>query len=322
VAAGLFTELKNLFPESTDKRRELLRHRMVKAGRWILSDDHEVPVFDPETKTFKFREVKEGDIFSLYEWTDHMLSASANSAASTVWKEVVLMRHFGQNYPPSEQEENDFFKTFPRKQLGDLAMNCINEPLRAINIAQAEFQLGNFFTREGKKMVPGIGESYASPLGLIKYLVALEKGVIVDEWSSLEIKRLMYMTAKRIRYASAPRLSDAAVYFKSGSLYQCKPESGFKCGKYQGNVKNVMNSVAIVEHPDGRTYLVALMSNVLKINSAVEHQTIATYQKLGNWTPHVEITRPAFEETLDVFEYSGLISKRHKYDDVIAQPPA
>ncbi|MFA5914897.1 MAG: ABC transporter substrate-binding protein [Burkholderiales bacterium] len=58
------------------------------------------------------------------------------------------------------------------------------------------------------------------------------------------------------------------------------------------------------------------------IDRAVLTQSIATYQKLGCWTPHVEITRPAFEVTLDVFEYSGLISKRHKYDDVIAQPPA
>ncbi|MBE0622905.1 MAG: ABC transporter substrate-binding protein [Burkholderiales bacterium] len=59
-----------------------------------------------------------------------------------------------------------------------------------------------------------------------------------------------------------------------------------------------------------------------KIDRAVLTQTIATYQKLGNWTPHVEITRPAFEVTLDVFEYAGLITKRHKYEDVIAQPPA
>ena len=60
-----------------------------------------------------------------------------------------------------------------------------------------------------------------------------------------------------------------------------------------------------------------------KINArAVLTQTIATYQKLGCWTPHVEITRPAVEVTLDVFEYSGLITRRHKYDEVIAQPPA
>ena len=58
------------------------------------------------------------------------------------------------------------------------------------------------------------------------------------------------------------------------------------------------------------------------IHRDVLAQTIATYQKLGCWTSHVEITRPAFEVTLDVFEYAGLISKRHRYEDVIAQPPA
>lgn len=51
-------------------------------------------------------------------------------------------------------------------------------------------------------------------------------------------------------------------------------------------------------------------------------QTIATYQKLGCWTPHVEITHPAFEVTLDVFQHAGLITRRHKYEDVVAQPPA
>ncbi len=50
--------------------------------------------------------------------------------------------------------------------------------------------------------------------------------------------------------------------------------------------------------------------------------TIATYQKLGNWSPHVEITRPAFEATLDIFQHAKLITKRHKYEDVVAQPPA
>jgi NitT/TauT family transport system substrate-binding protein len=51
-------------------------------------------------------------------------------------------------------------------------------------------------------------------------------------------------------------------------------------------------------------------------------QTIATYQKLGCWTPHLEITRPAFEMTLNVFQHAGLVTRRHKYEDVIAQPPA
>jgi NitT/TauT family transport system substrate-binding protein len=55
---------------------------------------------------------------------------------------------------------------------------------------------------------------------------------------------------------------------------------------------------------------------------AVLEATIAAYQKLGNWTPHVDITRPAFEATLDIFQHSGLITKRHRYEDVVAQPPA
>jgi NitT/TauT family transport system substrate-binding protein len=58
------------------------------------------------------------------------------------------------------------------------------------------------------------------------------------------------------------------------------------------------------------------------IDLAVLTKTIATYQKLGNWSPHVEITRPAFEATLDIFQHAGLITKRHRYEDVVAQPPA
>ena len=277
IAAGLFTELKQLYPDSTEKRQELLRTRMVTADKWIHSDHHEVPIYDPETKAYVFRAAKDGDQFSLYEWADHMLSASANSAASTVWKEVMLMRAFGHNYPPTLEQEKEFFEKTPKNVLSNIAMSTVNDPLRAIGIEQKDWQLGSFFTSNGKKIVPGAGGSRASPLGLLQFLVALERGKVVDEWSSLEIKRLMYMTAKRIRYASSPALNDAAVYFKSGSLYRCKPEPEFKCGKYMGNVENVMNSVAIVEHPDGRTYLVALTSNVLRKNSAVEHQSIATF---------------------------------------------
>jgi NitT/TauT family transport system substrate-binding protein len=58
------------------------------------------------------------------------------------------------------------------------------------------------------------------------------------------------------------------------------------------------------------------------IDPAVLAATIAAYQKLGNWSPHVEITRPAFEATLDIFQHAGLITKRHRYEDVVAPPPA
>ncbi len=58
-----------------------------------------------------------------------------------------------------------------------------------------------------------------------------------------------------------------------------------------------------------------------EIDRAVLATTIAYYQELGCWTPHVEITRPAFDATLDVFQHSGLITRRHKYEDVVAAPP-
>jgi NitT/TauT family transport system substrate-binding protein len=57
------------------------------------------------------------------------------------------------------------------------------------------------------------------------------------------------------------------------------------------------------------------------IDRAVLTSTIAYYQKLGCWSPHVEIMRPAFEVALDVFQHAGLITKRHRYEDVVAAPP-
>ena len=48
---------------------------------------------------------------------------------------------------------------------------------------------------------------------------------------------------------------------------------------------------------------------------------IAVYQRLGCWTPHVEITPRAFEAILDIFEYTGGIDRRYAWDQVCAPPP-
>lgn len=58
------------------------------------------------------------------------------------------------------------------------------------------------------------------------------------------------------------------------------------------------------------------------IGEAVLADCIATYQKLGCWTRHVEITRPAYERTLDVFEFNGQLKSRYRYEQVCAEPPA
>ena len=58
------------------------------------------------------------------------------------------------------------------------------------------------------------------------------------------------------------------------------------------------------------------------IDEAVLADCIGTYQKLGCWTPHTEITRPAYEVILDVFQHAGTISERYDYDLICTTPPA
>jgi hypothetical protein len=170
-----------------------------------------------------------------------------------------------------------FFRDTPRGELARLYIETFETPLSRNGLDLKALRQGSFFTREGKRRVPGSGLSYGTARELIKFLLRMEQGRLVDAFSSREMKRLTYITERRIRYASSPVLSDAAVYFKSGSLYKCAP--GSACRKYHGTVINFMNSVAIVESPAGSRrlyYLVALMSNVLGKNSAVDHQTLAT----------------------------------------------
>jgi len=205
-----------------------------------------------------------------------MMSVSNNGAASIVWREALLMKVFGDKYPELTQEEADaYFKDTPRKEITDLSNDVVNLPLRDLGITSDEWRLGSFFTSGANKYVGDKGGSIGSPLGLMKFLIQLEQGNVIDEASSLEMKRLMYMTDRRIRYAQSPALKEAAVYFKSGSLYKCDRTKGEECGKYMGNVTNFMNSVAIVEHPDNCRYIVVLMTNVLRKNSASDHMALA-----------------------------------------------
>ena len=57
------------------------------------------------------------------------------------------------------------------------------------------------------------------------------------------------------------------------------------------------------------------------IDRDVLTKTIAFYQKLGCWTPHVEITKPAYEVTLDVFQHIGRVKRRYAYEEICALPP-
>jgi hypothetical protein len=276
VLNAFFTELQKIYPNSFKDRQDLMCTKEVRAGQWALYDSHTVPVFNTRNNTLNKRTVQSSDVFLLYEWLDFMMSVSNNGAATVCWREAMLMRVFGQKYPTlTEKEAEEYFRTTPRAELADLAISVVNDPLRTLGIGHEEWRLGTLFTKGGSNYVPPKGGSTGTTLGLMKFLVLLERGQVVDEASSLEMKKLMYMTDRRIRYAAAPSLREAAVYFKSGSLYQCSPEEGYACEKYKGNRNNYMNSVAIVEHYDCTTYLVVLMSNVRKRNSASDHMALA-----------------------------------------------
>ena len=276
VLIGLFNQLSKIYPDDFDKRIQLLKTKVVKAGVWGLTDEHTIPIYNIETKKLVKRQVIASDTFTLFEWADHMLSVSNNGAASIVWREVLLMQAFGEKYPElTEEEALTYFKTTEKKVLTDLGNDVVNLPLRDLGITADEWRLGSFFTRGANTYVGDKGGSIGTPFGVMKFLVQLEQGNVIDAESSLEMKRLMYMTDRRIRYAQAPALKEAAVYFKSGSLYKCDRSNGQVCGKYMGNIQNFMNSVAIVEHPDKTTYMVVLMTNVLGKNSATDHMNLA-----------------------------------------------
>lgn len=278
VVLAIFQALADNWPDVEDRKR-ILKTAMITADSFSHSDHHTVRLFDMETGKLTRRPIQDGDTASVYEYLDWMVSPSSNSAAGMLMRDAMLMRQFGERYPVPEVDIHEFFATTPKKELTELYRKTFYEPLERNGFDLEQFRQGSFFTRQGKINVPGAGNSYATARQLMRFGLLMEQGQLVDEFSSREIKRLLYVTERRIRYSSAPSLNKSAVYFKSGSLYSCKQEEGFHCGKYKGNVRNYMNSFAIVESPAGERklhYLVMLISNVLRKNSAYDHQALAT----------------------------------------------
>ena len=57
------------------------------------------------------------------------------------------------------------------------------------------------------------------------------------------------------------------------------------------------------------------------IDQAVLADCIGTYQKLGCWTPHPEITREAFDVAQDVFVHFGSLKHKVDYEQAVLAPP-
>ena len=259
-------------------RWRLLRDTRIEADDVIVSDSHTVRRWDSAQEKLIRRPLEVGDPGSLFEFLDWMISPSSNAAASVVIRQAMLLNQFGADYPLSNAAAASFFATTAPRELSLLLERTLQQPITRNGFDLVNLRQGSLFTRRGKALVAGT-TSRASAHELMKFLVRIEQGRVIDAFSSRIIKQLMYVTERRIRYAAAPALRDAAVYFKSGSLYQCKEEAGFKCRKYRGNVLNLMHSVAIVESPANERrlhYIVVMMSNVLRKNSAEDHAALAS----------------------------------------------
>ncbi|MBW2267553.1 MAG: serine hydrolase [Deltaproteobacteria bacterium] len=276
VLLGWFQAMADVYPDDIAARRHLLRDTQIVADAFIRTDSHKVPVWDFGDSSVERRPIAEGDRATLWTFMDWMASASSNAAASTMMKQLVLLKHFGQRYPVPDAEANAWLAKTSKQELSRIFADAIQSPAGRNGLDISQLRQGSFFTREGKSRIPGTN-STSSAASLMQFIVQMERGALVDEWSSREIKKLLYLTDKRIRYAAHPELDDAAVYFKSGSLYGCKPEQGFSCGKFRGNRINFMNSMVVIESV-GQTselrYAVVVLSNVLRKDSSALHQQL------------------------------------------------
>jgi len=190
VGLAWFQALADLYPDDVAARERLLRDTVITGDEFVISDHHQVIFFDPDTNQRSFRTVEVGDQGTLWDWLDWMLSASNNAAASTVQKQAMLLKHFGRDYPPTPEQESQFFADTTHASRGEMFLDLMNSAVTRNGLDNDLLRQGSFFTRTGKQKVGGTS-SYGNVRELVRLLYLMERGELVDEWSSRELKRLL-----------------------------------------------------------------------------------------------------------------------------------
>lgn len=332
VAAGMFEQLRVRFPDDVAARERMLRNHVVAADDWVMKDTHEVPVISgAKLDKSVQRRVAVGDTFSLWEWMDHALSASNNSAAAMTWREAMLMKLLAGEYPPSKYGP-ELWAKFSRKAMTVASFDVVDKPLLDAGISPEEFRLRLYFARGASKYV-GSNTCGATAFTMSQWMLRVEQGRMVDEWSSRELKKMLYLTRRRARYLYTHKLDNFGAFFKSGSFYRFTANA-VSHAKYEGDEINVLNSLIEIDTslsptpPPSPTvtvatvvtnaaeqlasnpassgaestpvpakanlesvkaphiYIVAVMSNELKRNAAMDHARLAE-------AVHVIVTAPA-----------------------------
>jgi hypothetical protein len=273
IALGWFQALKNLYPFDIAARERLLKNAQITADDIIEKDHHEVPFWNREDGSIYSRIIQVGDTANVNTFLDWMISASSNAAGSILMKELVLLLKLGRNYESSSsQEKNSVWHSMaPAERSGKVA-TILRQSLILNGLDSNSLFQGSAFTKRGKQLIPSSG-STATTKELLTFLIRLEQALLVDAYSSAELKKLLYSTQNRARYASHPALNDTVAYYKSGSNYRCS----YDCADNEGDILNLMNSVGIFEYPIENpkvVYLVALSTNVPRINAVDLHKEI------------------------------------------------
>ncbi len=277
VTLCLLDALQRLYPNSPESRERLLRDRMITATDYVLGDSHDVPFWDSRNEEVFYRPLEPGDRANLWTYLDWMMSASSNAAASMVMREVILMNLLGPSYSASHPATGEEISRLSAGRRGELVRRSFVDPIRRAGLDPSRLVQTSFFTKAARAHFQSLG-STATVDSLIELLLRVERGTLIDEFSSLEIKKLLYLTQRRTRYADSRELDSSAVYMKSGSFYSCSYEPGYECRKYEGNRRNLLNAAVIVEFPvEERNvhYLVALSTNILRENSEQIHKEVA-----------------------------------------------
>ena len=154
---ALFDGLRRAFPDRRGARAGPPRDRVVEAEDWAVGDSHTVPHFDPETGRNRFSTLQPGERFTLSEWVDHMISASANSAGvHGVEGGDAAAPRSAPTTRPSRPRSTPSSANTPKTELTELSLAVINEPLAAAGIDLAGFRQGTLFTTAGARKIPGV----------------------------------------------------------------------------------------------------------------------------------------------------------------------
>ncbi|MEQ8663355.1 MAG: hypothetical protein RLW62_21270, partial [Gammaproteobacteria bacterium] len=196
VAVAWLQALAERFPDDTGARWRLLRDTRIEADDVIISDSHTVRRWERADERLVRRPLAVGDPGTLFEFLDWMVSPSSNAAASVLIRQAMLFRHFGAEYPLSPQRATAFFAQTPRGELTDLLARTLQDPIVRNGFELDNLRQGSLFTRRGKQVVSGTS-SRASAHELMRLLIAIERGRVVDAFSSRILKKLMYVTERR-----------------------------------------------------------------------------------------------------------------------------